>query len=663
LQKPHSDNPAELTVRGMIIGAVITVVFMAANVYLGLKTGMTFSSSIPAAIISLSVLRAMGSAGILENNIIQTQASAAGTLCNVILVLPGLLLIGFWHDFPLWQTMAVCFVGGLLGVAYSVPLRRVMVVGSNLPFPEGVAAAEVLRAGHRDKAKTGAGGDESGLRELGLSAAAAAALSLLTNGLKLLPDKLAGSFSYGHAVFQMGGSLSLALIGAGYLVRIGVGLALLLGLFIAWGVAVPILMTINPPPPGDLVAAADAVWSGKVRLIGAGIIASGGLWTVITLVKPMIDSVRLAWKASRARGEGDVPSHDKDIPIAWVAGAIAVLTVLTAALLAWFASSGQLDAPFIWLVPVITLVTVLLGLLMASACGYMAALLGSSCSPISGIGILSTILIAAGFGFAVPLGGGEGSRFAVALTLFIASIVVTVSSIANDNLQDLKTGSMVGAAPWRQQVALAIGVVAGAVTIAPVLQLLYSNYGFPGSFPHPGMQPQNAMPAPQAALMTQIANGIIHHELPWGMVYIGAALGVVLVILETLLRRRGYTFPALTVGIGIYLPYEVSLTIATGGVISWFSEKAIAKRVAGSDASAKADVAAKVRRRGVLIASGFLAGESVTGVLLAASDALGGQSGSLAFSGYAQSHSSMAIAAVVFACALAAFYRSAARPS
>ena len=648
----------------MIIGAVITVVFMAANVYLGLKTGMTFSSSIPAAIISLSVLRAMGSAGILENNIIQTQASAAGTLCNVILVLPGLLLIGFWHDFPLWQTMAVCFVGGILGVAYSVPLRRVMVVGSNLPFPEGVAAAEVLRAGHRDKAQTGGGGggDESGLRELGLSAAAAATLSFLTTGFKLLPDKLAGSLSYGHAVFQMGGSLSLALIGAGYLVRIGVGLALILGLFIAWGVAVPILMTISPPP-GDLVVAADAVWSEKVRLIGAGIIASGGLWTVITLVKPMIDSVRLAWKASRARSEGDMPSHDQDIPIAWVAGTIAVLTVLTAALLAWFASSGQIEAPLIWLVPAVTLVTVLLGLLMASACGYMAALLGSSCSPISGIGILTTILIAAGFGFAVPMGGGEGSRFAVALTLFIASIVVTVSSIANDNLQDLKTGSMVGAAPWRQQVALAIGVVAGAVTIAPVLQLLYSNYGFPGSLPHPGMNPQNAMAAPQATLMTQIANGIIHHELPWSMVYIGAALGVVLVIIETLLRRRGYSFPALTVGIGIYLPYEVSLTIAIGGVISWFSEKAIAKRVAGSDASAKADVAAKVRRRGVLIASGFLAGESVTGVLLAASDALGGQSGSLAFSGYAQSYSSMAIAAVLFACALAAFYRSAARPS
>ncbi len=246
LQKPHIDNPAELTVRGMIIGAMITVVFMAANVYLGLKTGMTFSSSIPAAIISLSLLRAMGSAGILENNIVQTQASAGGTLCNVILVLPGLLMIGFWQDFPLWQTMAVCLVGGILGVAYSVPLRRVMVVGSNLPFPEGVAAAEVLRAGHRDEANAGGGGNESGLRELGISAAAASALNLLTNGFKFLPDKLAGSLTYGHAVFQMGGSLSLALIGVGYLVRIGACLALILGLFIAWGVAVPVLMTMGP---------------------------------------------------------------------------------------------------------------------------------------------------------------------------------------------------------------------------------------------------------------------------------------------------------------------------------------------------------------------------------------------------------------------------------
>ena len=650
----------------MIVGGAITVVFMAANVYLGLKTGMTFSSSIPAAVMSMSALRALSSggapAGILENNIVQTQASAAGTLCNVILVLPGLLLIGFWQDFPLWQTMAVCLLGGLLGVAYSVPLRRVMVVGSTLPFPEGVAAAEVLRAGHKDEEKTKERGSEGGLKELGLSAAAAAGLTLLTNGFKLLPDKLTGSITLGGAVFQMGGSLSLALIGVGYLVRIGACLALFLGLFIAWGVAVPVLMTTGPSLPGDLTAAANAIWSEKVRLIGAGIIASGGLWTVITLIKPLVDAVRLALNASKKRQGGDQKREERDIPIIWIGVGIAVLSILIGCLFAWFASDVHLGANLFWVAPAVTLLTMSLGLLMASACGYMAALLGSSCSPISGIGILSTILIAAGFGFVFPM-GAEGGRSAVALTLFIASIVVTVSSIANDNLQDLKTGNMVGATPWKQQAALAIGVVAGAITIAPVLQLLYSNYGFVGSLPRAGMQPENAMPAPQAALMTQIANGIVHHQLAWGMVGIGAALGIALVAVELWLRRkRGFSLPALTVGIGIYLPYEVSLTIAIGGVIGWFAERAVARRAANKDAQGKAEVEAKVRRRGVLIASGFLVGESMTGVLLAAADAFGGRSGSLSFSGFAGSHVSTAVAALLFACALAVFYRSAARP-
>ena len=345
-----------------------------------------------------------------------------------------------------------------------------------------------------------------------------------------------------------------------------------------------------------------------------------------------------------------------------LAARTAVLSILIAGLFAWFGSGAPLSASLVWVVPAVTLLTVSLGLLMASACGYMAALLGSSSSPISGIGILSTILIAAGFGFVFPA-GGEGGRSAVALTLFIASIVVTVSSIANDNLQDLKTGNMVGATPWKQQAALAIGVVAGAITIAPILQLLYSNYGLVGSLPREGMQPENAMPAPQAALMTQIANGIIHHRLAWNMVGIGAALGVALVAVESWLRRkRGFSLPALTVGIGIYLPYEVSLTIAIGGVIGWFAERAVARRAAGGSAKAKAEAEAKVRRRGVLIASGFLVGESMTGVLLAAADAVSGRSGSLAFPGFAGSYVSIAVAALIFACALAVFYRSAARP-
>lgn len=659
-EQGQAGGAPELTVRGIILGAAITVVFMAANVYLGLKTGMTFSSWIPAAVISMSVLRMLGPSGILENNIVQTQASAAGTLCNVILVLPGLLLIGYWHDFQFWQTMAVCLIGGLFGVAYSVPLRRVMVLSSDLPFPEGVAAAEVLRAGHEQEGQ-GRQHQTSGLRELAVSAAAAGFFNLVASGVRLVPDKLIASLSYGHAALRLGGSLSLALIGVGYLVRIGACLALFLGVFIAWGVSVPLLMTLEPSGNADLAVAAQNVWSSKVRLIGAGIIAIGGLWTVITLVKPMFDAVRAALKEGKQQ-KSQRSREDSDVPIAWIGAAIVVLLLLTGGLFAWFAAEDRFGVPLVWVVLSITVLTAIIGLLMASACGYMAALLGSSCSPISGIGILTTILVAAGFGFAFPEAtAGSQGRTVVALTLFMTSVIVTISSIANDNLQDLKTGNLVGAMPWRQQAALAIGVVAGAVTIAPVLQLLYQAYGFSGALPRPGMNPGDAMPAPQAALMTQIASGIVGRQLPWSMVCIGAGLGVELVVLESWLRRKGYSLPALTVGIGVYLPSSVSVTIGIGGVISWLTERVVARQTKKRSADELRDAQSDARHRGVLIGSGFLVGESLAGIFIAAADALAGRSGSLALFGTAQSGLSTFVGVLAFALALTAFYRSVAR--
>jgi putative OPT family oligopeptide transporter len=644
-----------LTFRGTLLGAAITVVFMAANVYLGLKTGMTFSSSIPAAIISMSLLTALGAAGILENNIVQTQASAAGTLCNVILVIPGLLLIGFWHDFPLWQTMALCLLGGLFGVAYSVPLRRVMVVESELPFPEGVAAAEVLIAGHKKD------GGEGGLRELAISAAAAGIFNLMSSGFRLVPDQLVGAFSYGHAVFRLGGGLSLALIGVGYLVKVGACLALLIGVFLAWGIAVPILTSQAPSSGGDPKAIAETIWSEQVRLIGAGIIAVGGLWTVVTLIKPMVLSIVTAVRSSATHGKAAKRRRDHDIPIIWVGVAIAGLCIPAAALFAWFTADSHLTNSNFLFVLLLTLSTALLGFFIASACGYMAGLLGSSSSPISGFGILSTMLIAVALSLSFSgTSDGEGRTFVVALTLFITSVIVTTASIANDNLQDLKTGHMLGATPWKQQAALAIGVTIGAITIAPVLGLLYRAYGFVGALPRPNMNPQDAMLAPQATLMTQIANGIVRHELNWNMVFVGAALGVALVVAEALLRRKGFSLPALTVGIGVYLPSSVVLTIAAGGVIGWLAERTLAYRAERKGEGLKEEDEAKVRRRGVLIASGFLVGESLVGICIATADAFYGKTGSLAFEGV-QSHFSALLGLIAFAALLAAFFRATAR--
>jgi putative OPT family oligopeptide transporter len=624
IRPTEQHRQAELTLRGIALGAAITVIFMAAKLYMGLKTGMTFSSSIPAAMISMGAFRLMGGAGILENNIVQTQASAAGTLCNVILALPGLVLIGHWHGFPFWQTTAVCALGGLLGVAFSIPLRRALVAGSDLPYPEGVAAAEVLKTGHEDS-----GG--RGLRDLLGAAGAAGAIGLATSGLKVLGDGVNGAMSLGGAVFRTGTGFSLALVGVGYLVGIGACLALLTGVLIAWGIAVPVLTALSTDHAKSAGAAAEAIWSGQVRLIGAGIIAVGGLWTVGSLARPILSSMRSALSAAGSSLGKDHPREERDLPITWVAAATAVLCVPLAILFGLFARPADLGGLLIVLAVAATLFTVVFGFLMAAACGYLAGLLGSSSSPISGIGILTTMATA----LLLPLllghsAGPEGDRFVTGMALLLTSVIVTTSSIANDNLQDLKTGQVVGATPWHQQVALILGVAVGAVVIAPLLSLLYQAYGFVGAPAQDGQDPGSAMPAPQAALMTQIANGITHGELPWTMVLIGAGLGVVLVAAESWLKRRNLTFPALTVGIGMYLPLSVEMTIAIGGILGWVAERRLRGRVRGAAADKAVGAA---RRRGVLLASGFLVGESCVGVLLAGADLLAGHSAALALVG------------------------------
>ncbi|MGU3543326.1 OPT family oligopeptide transporter [Methylobacterium sp. A52T] len=653
------DRQAELTLRGIALGAAITVVFMAANLYMGLKTGMTFSSSIPAAMISMGAFRLMGGAGILENNIVQTQASAAGTLCNVILALPGLVLVGHWHGFPFWQTTAVCLLGGLLGVAFSIPLRRALVSGSDLPYPEGIAAAEVLRTGHEEQ-----GGH--GLRDLLGAAAAAGTIGLATTGLKVLGEGLNGAVSLGGAVFRTGTGFSLALVGVGYLVGIGACLALLTGVLIAWGIAVPILTALSPDPAKSAGAAAEAVWSGQVRLMGAGIIAVGGLWTVGSLARPILGSIRAALSGSGGLGK-DHPREDRDLPITWVAAATLGLCAPLALLFWAFAGAADLGGLTIVLAVAATLFTVLFGFLMAAACGYLAGLLGSSSSPISGIGILTTMATA----LLLPLvlghsAGPEGDRFVTGMALLLTSVIITTASIANDNLQDLKTGQVLGATPWHQQVALILGVGVGAVVIAPLLSLLYEAYGFVGAPARDGQDPGSAMPAPQAALMTQIANGITHGELPWTMVLIGAGLGVVLVAAETWLKRRDLTFPALTVGIGMYLPLSVEMTIAIGGILGWVAERRLRARV-GARGDAKGDAKADravgtARRRGVLLASGFLVGESFVGVLLAGTDLLAGHSSAIAVAGKDFAPYATGLGLAVFLAGLAVYLRMVSRP-
>ncbi len=654
----------ELTFRGILLGAIITVIFTASNVFLGLKVGLTFSSAIPAAVISMSVLRLFKDANILENNMVQTQASAAGTLSSIIFILPALVMMGHWQGFPFWQTLGICAAGGMLGVMFTIPLRHVMVVQSDLPYPEGVAAAEILRVGSAERAQDEAGEDgrapaktETGMGDIVAGGLVAAAVSFAASGLRVLGDGISRWFEVGGAVFRLPMGFSLALLGAGYLIGIVAGLAMLTGLIISWGIAVPILSAMGDMPAGQTLAQyATGLWASQVRFIGAGVIGVGAIWTLATLFMPMARGVKASFaaltKAGAARA-GQARRTERDLSAGWISAVTLVLVAVLVVTFQVFLSGAPLSPAGIWkLVAYAVLFAFVFGFLVAAACGYMAGLVGSSTSPISGVGIVAIVLVSL---LMLALGGEllsaqNGVQMAIALSIFSTSAVVAVASISNDNLQDLKTGWLVGATPWRQQVALLIGCVAGAAVISPVLELLYNAYGFADAMPREGMDPAQALSAPQATLMLAIARGIFTHQLNWTMILIGMAVGVGLIGVDEIMKRtcRVARIPVLAVGIGIYLPPTVAAPIVVGAVLAWLLEGALRRRAAAAGKPYE-QFAESANRRGVLIASGLIVGESLVGVLMAGIIGASGTEAPLAIAGegFAQTASFLGLAVFV----------------
>ena len=611
----------ELTFRGIILGALITIIFTASNVYLGLKVGLTFSSAIPAAVISMAILRLFPDSTILENNMVQTQASAAGTLSSIIFVIPGLLMMGYWHDFPFWLTFAVCLAGGMLGVLFSIPLRHVMVVKSNLPYPEGVAAAEILKAG----SKTEGNDANDGLKDILFGGIIASLVSLFTNGFKLLSGSSAYWFSAGKAIFQIPLGFSLALLSAGYLIGIISGIAILIGTIIAWVFGIPILTAINGYDTSlPLSQVAMQFWDTDIRFIGAGTIAISAVWTLFSLIKPVIEGLKISFKTLRSDVSiQDVPTAERDLSPKWIFSIMAaMLVILVATFYSFIDDSGLSTGVACSLVACAVLFSFIMGFLVAAACGYMAGLVGSSASPMSGIAIVAVIVVSL-----ILLGLGEvngmlstieGSNFATALALFTTSTVLAIACISNDNLQDLKTGHLVNATPWKQQVALLIGCLVGALVIAPILETLYHAYGFTGAVPRSDMDLSQVLAAPQASLMTTIARGIFSHQLDWTMIFIGLVLGVIIIIADLILAKHHAKFrlPALAVGLGIYLPPSVTTPIFAGTLLSWIIKRYTYVNAKKNNLDPKAQFK-KVDRKAALIASGLIVGESLIGVILA----------------------------------------------
>ncbi len=586
----------QLSLRAILLSILLTAALAAANAYLGLFAGLTVATAIPAAVVSMGVLKLLGRSSILENNIVATGASAGSSIAaGTVFTIPALVILGHWTRFDYWWVFAIIGLGGLLGVLFSVPLRRTLIIDQELQFPEGVATAELLRAGSE-----GAGG----ARLLGIAAAVGALFKLAMSGLRFLPESFALAGYVGkRAIAYLGINLSPALLGVGYIVGLNIGLVMVGGGLIAWWLFIPIYNTFlfgHDPALAvqlsgvDAATAAGLIWTKKVRYIGVGAMLVGGLWALWTLRGSLLSGVRSGLGAATARGAVD--DTERDLPMSAILIGIVLFVLPLFALYYVVVDSVGIAAAM-------AVIMIVAGFVFSSVSGYMAGLVGSSNNPVSGITI-STILFAS----LVLLGFlGRGSVVGPVAAILIGAVTCSAAAVAGDNLQDLKAGRLIGATPWRQQVMLAIGAVSGAAVMAPVLNLLNSAYGI-GTPAHPGA---HALAAPQATLMAAVAKGIFVGGLPWDMIGLGAAVGVTVIVFDQLLARSGtrWRSPVLAVAVGIYLPLEYTSPIFLGGLLAECVDRWHARRGA-TDLE-------QSRRAGLLFSSGLIAGEALVGVAIA----------------------------------------------
>ncbi len=619
---PASKILPEVTIKSVILGILLSMILAASNAYLGLKVGQTVTACIPAAVISMAVLRFFKKSNILENNMVQTIASAGEALAGgVIFTLPALVLMGYWTYFPFLETVSIAIVGGLMGILMSVPLRRALIVEQPLPFPEGVATAEVLKAGE---------GSSRGAQDMMWAGLGAAGIKLFQSGFQVVGESAQYFTHIGNSIFGFGTGLAPVLMGAGYIVGIRIGICLLGGAVIIWGIGVPIYSGIFGLPEGasSMYDGAMMIWSQKLRYIGVGGMVVGGLSAIVSLMKPIASAVRSSLSAISHSSLEEAPKilrTEKDIPMSYVLlsslGLIIPVFILFTYLIG--ANNLPISSRLFWVV--ITFSTVFaffIGFVCSAIGGYMAGIVGSSSNPLSGI-TLGAIL-AVSLSLLAILGSQldfsahyDAALSAAAASIIIGAVVCCAATMSCDNLQDLKTGQIVGATPWKQQVLLMVGVAAGALVITPVLQLLYEAYGIGTSLPRPDMDPAQVLAAPQATVMAAVAKGVFFRNLEWSYVIIGALISLMVILLNKILQcmKSDWTFPVLAVASGLYLPYGVTVTAFIGSLISYFSGRALS-RYRSSKKFSDSDVAG-CERRGLLFASGAIAGEALVGIFLA----------------------------------------------
>jgi putative OPT family oligopeptide transporter len=590
--------PPQLTVKAVLLGLFLSVVLAGANAYLGLFAGLTVSASIPAAVISMAILKMFKNSNILENNIVQTAASAGESIAaGVIFTIPALVLLGYWDVFDYWWVTAIAGIGGLLGVLFTIPLRRSLIVEQQLAFPEGKATAEVLKVGDDPS---------SGIKFLAWAALAGAVIKFGSTGLKLWAGTAQAARYVGQSTIgYVGINLSPALISVGYIVGLNISVLVFAGGFVSWYFAIPIFSTYlldSSPALAEMHASgmsaedlAGAIWSQQVRYLGVGAMVVGGVWALISMRDSLVDGIKSGMAQYKAGATDAIHHTDQDTPMNYVLIGIALMIIPIFILYQNIVSNLGISITM-------TVIMVIAGFLFSSVAAYMAGLVGSSNNPISGITI-ATILFAS---FILLLLMGPDAALGPPAAIMIGGVVCCAAAIAGDNLQDLKAGYIVGATPWKQQVMQGVGVVSSVLVMAPILTLLLQAYGIGV----PTAEHPDPLAAPQATLMASVAQGVFQGGLPWTMAIIGGVVGILVVITDEVLKSKGSTFraPVLAVAVGIYLPLELSTAILVGGLIAHFAAKVHAKR--GVDGE-------KSMRHGMLFAAGLITGEALVGILMA----------------------------------------------
>lgn len=591
----------EITIKALLLGIALSMVLAGANAYLGLFAGMTVSASIPAAVISMGILRLFKRHNILENNIVQTAASAGESLAaGVIFTIPALILMGVWPSFGFgqyWIITGIAATGGLVGVMFTIPLRRALILEENLQFPEGVATAEVLRTG------------EAGASGVGLmvwSTIAGAVIKLGAEFFQLWGGVASTALRVKNTFLSFQFNLSPALISVGYIVGLNISLLVFGGGVLGRWIFLPILAPgfVDQIPADVLADSADAAvnWlhNNKIKYIGVGAMIVGGLWALINLRHSVSRGVKSGLEAVRKSRSGqatDIPREEMDTPLTWVG--IGLLVSLIPILAIYFTVVHN-----VVLSAFMAVLMLLAGFLFSAVAAYMAGLVGSSNNPISGVTI-ATVLSTSLLLFILHKGGADVGP---AAAIFIGAVVCCAAAIGGDNLQDLKTGHIVGATPWKQQIMQAVGVISGSIVMMPVLYMLHQRYGI-GTDAHLSPELQgSALEAPQASLMANIARGVFEQNLPWDLIAIGAVVAALIIGIDKTLESRGANFrmPILAVAVGIYLPFHLSVPIFVGGLIAYLTSGSIRHDEK------------KMNKGGLLLASGLITGEALLGILLAA---------------------------------------------